>query len=182
MPDNASNGALSLSLRLAARDDAAAICDLVNASYRGLGDQRGWTSEADLVAGHRTEVADIEAALGRERSLILVGVARKEIVACVHVEKEDGDAHIGMFSVQPSQQGRGIGKWLLEEAERMAWHTLLANRIIMTVISQRPELLAFYERRGYRRTGLVSPYPTDTQVGVPKVPLTVARLAKTPRP
>lgn len=66
-------------------------------------------------------------------------------------------------------------------AERYAWRELLADQILMMVISQRPELLAFYERRGYRRTGEVLPYPTHAQVGMPKVHLTVERLVKAPQ-
>lgn len=179
MSERTGDGALTL--RPAARSDARAICDLMNASYRGFA-ERGWTSEADLVAGRRIEVEDVEAAIGRDCSLILVGVDGPQIIACVHLEKAGADAHIGMFSVQPSQQGRGIGKWLLGEAERHAWRELNADRLVMEVISQRPELLAFYERRGYRRTGEVSPYPLHAQVGIPKVPLTVERLVKAPLP
>lgn len=120
--------------------------------------------------------------LTRAQSAVLVGVAGSEIIACVHVEKTGADADIGLFSVLPSWQDQGIGKWLLNEAERHAAYVLNADRIVMTVVSQRPELLAFYQRRGYRRTGEFSAYPIDARVGTPKVDLTVERLVKLPPP
>lgn len=174
--------ALSLSLRLATRVDAAAICTLVNSSYRGIAGERGWTSEVELVTGLRAQAADIEKVLARANSAVLVGVVASAIVACVHAEKVGSDVQIGLFSVQPSWQGRGIGKWLLDEAERYAWQVLNAQRLVMTVISQRSELISFYQRRGYRRTGEISPYPVHAQVGTPKVHLTVERLEKAPQP
>ncbi len=119
MSEGTGAGALSLSLRLAARGDAQSICDLVNGSYRGLAGEHGWTSEADLVAGRSAEVADIEEAIGRVRSLIPIGVDGPGIIACVRIEKAGADVHIGMFSVQPSWQGRGIGTWLLKKRSAM---------------------------------------------------------------
>lgn len=170
-----------LSTRLATVADAAAICDLANAAYRGTTGERGWTSEADLVAGNRTDVRAVEEAITRPRSAILLALESAQIVACVQVAQEGTDGHIGLLAVSPVQQGHGTGSWLLARAEDYVWRMFGAQRAVLAVIHQRPALRAFYERRGYRRVGASSPYPIGLKVGVPKLELTVDRLVK-PRP
>ncbi|MGZ6807861.1 MAG: hypothetical protein ACXVGG_14740, partial [Mycobacteriaceae bacterium] len=60
---------------------------------------------------------------------------------------------------------------LLAEAERMALRELACSTMEMTVITQRVELIAWYERRGYRRTGQTQPFPYgDERFGVPRRP------------
>ena len=82
---------------------------------------------------------------------------------------EDGAGYFGMFSVRPNLQGGGIGKALLAEAERVAREEWQLPVMRMTVIDIRDELIAFYERRGYRRTGIKKPFPYgDERFGMPK--------------
>jgi ribosomal protein S18 acetylase RimI-like enzyme len=115
--------------------------------------------------------ADIE----RERSRVLLAermgpdANAAELLACAHVAEEDGAGYFGMFSVDPARQGGGIGKQLLAEAERMASEEWSLHAMRMTVIDVRDELIAFYERRGYRRTGIFKPFPYgDARFGLPK--------------
>jgi ribosomal protein S18 acetylase RimI-like enzyme len=92
-----------------------------------------------------------------------------ELLACAHVAVEDGAGYFGMFSVRPNLQGAGIGKAVLSEAERIAHDEWRVPTMRMTVIDIRDELIAFYERRGYRRTGIKKPFPYgDERFGVPK--------------
>ena len=73
-----------------------------------------------------------------------------------------------MFSVRPNGQGAGIGNRLLVEAERVAAEEWKCNEMCMTVIDIRDELIAWYLRRGYRRTGEHKPFPYgDARFGIP---------------
>lgn len=101
------------------------------------------------------------------------------LVSCIYVAKEKEDAYIGFFSVHPSLQGNGFGKHVLQQAETFALQNMEIQRFVMFVVSQRPELIAFYERRGYSRTGRIEDYPLHLGIGVPKVTgLTIEYLEK----
>jgi predicted N-acetyltransferase YhbS len=158
---------MNLTLRHATPADADAIAALVNAAYRPAKGQQGWTHESALVAGLRTDTAKVLAVLARADSVMLVALHAGAIVACVHVEREGSSAGIGMLAVAPAQQGKGAGHWLLCEAERVAVHTFGAHTLKLVVISARQELVSFYARRGYRKTGAVSPYPAAQGFGTP---------------
>ena len=81
-----------------------------------------------------------------------------------------GDAgYFGMFAVVPTLQRSGVGGAILAEAERIAGGEWRLPRMRMTVIDLREELIAWYERRGYHRTGETLPFPaTDPRFGLPK--------------
>lgn len=164
-----------LQFRSATLDDVDLIVALVTSAYRGEASRAGWTTEADLLEGARIEPGVLRADLERADSRVLLAERRStrsgqapELLACAHVAR-DGDAgYFGMFSVVPGLQGAGIGKRVLAECERIArdeWH-LPAMR--MSVIDVRDALIAFYERRGYRRTGILKPFPYgDARFGIP---------------
>jgi GNAT superfamily N-acetyltransferase len=105
----------------------------------------------------------------RPRSRVLIAEQDGALLACAHVAEEHGAGYFGMFSVRPGRQGGGIGKLLLAEAERVARVEWSLPAMRMTVIDIREELIAFYERRGYRRTGITKPFPYgDARFGIPK--------------
>ena len=147
--------------------DADAIACLVNKAYRPAGAERGWTHEADLVASDRTSAAQV-AGLLRPGSSVLLLLIDGTIAACVHVEQVVDACRIGMLATEPKWQNLGLGKRLLEQAERFAVDVWSARCLLMSVLSSRPELLAFYERRGYARTGERTAYPAGAGVGTPK--------------
>ena len=93
-------------------------------------------------------------------------------VSCCELRRpDDGAAYFGMFAVSPGLQGAGIGKVVLDEAERRARELWGATRMEMTVLVQREELIAWYERRGYRRSGATQPFPYgDERFGLPRRP------------
>lgn len=166
-------------LRTASVADAIAIADLVNRAYRPEAGQAGWTHESGLVSGMRTSPDQVRAALARPHSVILVVGSTAEIVACVHVEQSGVAASIGMLAVAPALQGRGLGDRMLAAAERHATRVFGVATLTLTVVAPRAELLAFYERRGYRKTGAVAAYPVAQGVGTPRVPgLTIESLEK----
>jgi ribosomal protein S18 acetylase RimI-like enzyme len=157
-----------LRFRAATTDDIDAIVALVESAYRGDASRQGWTTEADFLDGRRTGADDVSACLGRERSRILLAERDGAMLACAHVAEEDGAGYFGMFSVRPDLQGGGIGKHVLAEAERIAREEWQLPAMRMTVIDIRDELIAFYERRGYHRTGITKPFPYgDARFGLP---------------
>lgn len=151
-------------LRNATELDAGKIAMLVNRAYRPLADERGWTHEANLVSGPRTTAEQVLAQFG-SRSSILVLCRDAEIVACVHVSCRENCANIGMLATDPSYQTQGLGKQILEYAERYASAQFGTTSFRMSVLSSRPELIAFYERRGYTRTGQTESYPVSGGTG-----------------
>lgn len=158
-----------LSFRAALVSDSSDIASLANAAYRGETSRQGWTTEADLLDGLRTTTAEAQRLIESEHSIILVGIKGGEIVASVCLEKDADAAHIGMFVVNPAMQGLGVGKQLLTYAESYAQQHWDVQKFLMHVISVRNELIAFYERRGSRRTGKLRPFPVNPEMWQPKM-------------
>jgi ribosomal protein S18 acetylase RimI-like enzyme len=158
-----------LQFRAATLTDTEAVVALVESAYRGDASRVGWTTEADLLDGRRTGPDEIAANISRPLSRMLLAERNGDPVACAHVAVEDGAGYFGMFSVRPTLQGSGIGKALLAEAERIAREEWGMATMRMTVLDIRDDLIPFYERRGYRRTGIKKPFPYgDDNFGRPK--------------
>ncbi|HVZ35028.1 MAG TPA: GNAT family N-acetyltransferase, partial [Polyangiaceae bacterium] len=158
------------SVRAALAADANAIVQLVESAYRGDSSRAGWTTEADLLDGQRTDMEQVAGLLINPAARILIARTDRELLGSVLVEAETaGVAHIGMFAVRPSLQGRGIGRALLEHAELLAREVFGAERAQMSVIEQRSDILAWYRRLGYRQTGATEPFPYgNPRFGLPR--------------
>jgi len=150
-----------LSFREAMASDAEIIAQLVNSAYRGDTSRQGWTTEADLLQGSRIYMPEVLDLITAENSVILLCLQQQEIIGCVHLQKNSDAAYLGMFVVRPTLQGNGIGKQFMQTAELHAQTLWGINKIWMTVISVRQELIAYYQRRGYVRTGRFKPFPKD---------------------
>jgi GNAT superfamily N-acetyltransferase len=155
-------------IRTAIASDAHAVARLVNSAYRPVIGAGGWTHESDLVAGDRTSPEQVTALIRKPNTVLLIGLVRNEIAASALIEQAGRISLIGMLAVQPVQQATGIGKRILAEAEHYAITHFGAEMLRMNVLSTRSELLAFYVRRGYCRTGVLLDYPNNTDVGTPK--------------
>ena len=149
----------ALSFRHAEQGDAAFIADLVNSAYRGDTSRQGWTTEADLLQGKRINAEEVEKIIATDGSVILLCLQDRTVIGCVQLEKTPDAAYLGMFVVRPDLQGGGIGKTFMQAAEAHAQQLWGVKKIWMTVISVRQELLAYYQRRGYVRTGRIKPFP-----------------------
>lgn len=160
---------MPITIRSAETTDVSAIVDLVTAAYRGESSRQGWTTEAELLDGQRTDADEVEDALARPDSEILVTETDGQIVGCINVEHGDGvTAHFGMFAVDPTRQSDGIGGRLLDAAEELArrWG---CEHLALEVLQQREELQSWYRRRGYSPTGASKPFPYgDERFGVPR--------------
>lgn len=167
--------------------DAAEIAQLVNAAYRGESSRKGWTTEADLLDGLRTTTAQVAAMIKREDAFILMGVLNEQIVATVCCEWQEiafkNTAHLGMIAVKPTLQNKGYGKAMIQAAEAMCTRRWRVAGFHMAVISVRHELIAFYERLGYQRTGEFHDFPKNPDLWQPKVDaLNLQYLAKIAAP
>lgn len=161
-------------MRLATVADAPALSDLVNSAYRGESSKQGWTTEADLLGGQRTD-PEILREIVRDPGAVILVVAEgpasgERLEACVLLRRKGDHAYLGMLTTRPTRQSKGIGKRVLAAAEGWAARAWAVSRIEMTVIRQRAELIAWYGRRGYRDTGRREPFPVgDARFGVPRV-------------
>ncbi|RAJ56517.1 ribosomal protein S18 acetylase RimI-like enzyme [Streptomyces sp. Amel2xB2] len=155
--------------RVAARDDVHALVALLESAYRGESSRAGWTTEADLLDGQRTDPEGVEAVISHPGSIMLAVERDGTPVACCQLEKRGESAYFGMFAVRPELQGAGLGKTVLSEAERTVVDAWGCGEMQMTVIRQREDLIAWYVRRGYRRTGIYTPFPyDDPRFGIPR--------------
>ncbi len=142
---------------------------LVESAYRGDASRQGWTTEADLLDGQRTDVVTVATLIETPGSQVLLAIENGELRGCAQVEVYDQVGYFGMFAVNPAAQGEGIGSKILAEAERHAREQREATVMTMTVISLRKELIAYYQRRGYRVTGQSKPFPYgDERFGLPR--------------
>ena len=158
-----------LSFRTAESSDISTIIELVNSAYRGESGKVGWTTEADLLDGQRTDATEITRLLNADDSMILLCQKNGDIIASVHLEKHEEGAYLGMLSVNPAVQNQGIGKRLMAEAERIAKAQWAAEKMVMMVITLRNDIISFYQRYGYVRTGRTEPVPTAENYGIQKV-------------
>ena len=159
-----------LAFRWADHDDVEAVVALVESAYRGDASRQGWTTEADLLDGQRTDEAAVSALLGDRASRLLLACVDGDVAGCCHLQDRGGAlAYLGMFAVRPDRQGAGVGRAILQEAERWTAAIWGATRLSMTVIRQRDDLIAWYGRRGYRLTGETVAFPYgDERFGVPR--------------
>jgi ribosomal protein S18 acetylase RimI-like enzyme len=166
---NTTTEPVRLAFRPAQASDVAAIVALVESAYRGDVSKQGWTTEADMLEGQRTDPGGVAALIGKPGSVVLLAESDAGLLACAHIEQQGTAGYFGMFSVRPHLQGGGFGRSVLAEAERIARDEWGCTEMQMTVISIRDELIAWYERRGYHRTGQYKPFPYDDErFGIPK--------------
>jgi ribosomal protein S18 acetylase RimI-like enzyme len=158
-------------IRPATLNDVPALVALVNSAFRGDSSRAGWTTEADLLGGIRVDQDRLESQVTAQGHVIFVHESDGAIVGCVHLERTGERCYLGMLTTKPTLQGSGIGRRMVLAAEQWArthWH---AREMQMTVIVQRPELVAWYERLGYRVTGERKPFPYgDERWGLPTRP------------
>lgn len=160
-----------MEFRVAGPGDASSIVTLVESAYRGAVSRAGWTTEADILDGQRTDLEEVSTILLDQSCRIVLAHSGGALFGTVMVRNEAEAAYVGMLAIRPDCQARGLGRQLLEQAERLAAETFSANKTEMTVIIQREELIRWYERRGYRRTERREPFPYgNPRFGLPKRP------------
>lgn len=156
-------------IRTATATDLPALHALIERAYRGDSARAGWTHEADLLGGQRTDLAALAEMSADPDQHLLIAVEEGVLVGCVNVtRKADGRGYLGLLTVEPECQAAGLGRRLIAAAEDRA-RGFGATVMEMTVIASRGELIAWYERRGYGLTGERRPFPLDDRrFGLPK--------------
>jgi ribosomal protein S18 acetylase RimI-like enzyme len=137
-----------------------ALHALVESAYRGDSARAGWSHEADWLSGPRTSEAYLAEVLTSPRTCLLVAEADGALIGTVTItDLGERRAYLGMLGVSPLAQATGLGRKLLTAAEADAKARFGTRWMEMTVIALRRELVAWYERRGYRLTGERRPFP-----------------------
>jgi ribosomal protein S18 acetylase RimI-like enzyme len=165
-------------ISVATINDIPQLLQLINNAYRGEEAKKGWTHEADLIDGTvRTDAASLNELIQKPSAVLLKYELDDIVVGCVYLEKEANNLYLGMLSVSSQRQAQGIGKKLLKAADEYAKQNG-CEKIEMTVISVRNELIAWYERNGYQRTSKTKPFPADGRFGNPREKLEFIYLDK----
>ncbi len=156
----------NLHISIACLKDVEAITSLLNSAYRGEDSKKGWTTEANLIAGEvRTSNENLQKVMQKTDSVVLKFTdANNVVIGCVNLQQHDAKLYLGMLSVSPFLQNAGIGKQLLAAADEYALQ-LNCISIYMTVITQRIELINWYKRQGYTDTGERKPFIEDGETG-----------------
>ena len=150
----------SVTVRIATLEDLPRLHPVIERAYRGDSARQGWTHEADLLSGERIDNASLRAMMADPAQILLVAEQGDAAVGCVSLTaRGDGLVYLGLLCVDPTRQAGGIGKVIIAAAEKVSRDQLDADRIEMTVIDRRAELIAYYERRGFVRTGERRPFP-----------------------
>lgn len=165
----------SVQLRVATHDDTNNVVNLLNRCYRS---DEGWTNEADLIGGIRTTTDEIASMIDNPNNYLFVfdsPQGSNDVLGCISVDfspmNGEPAAYIGTFAVHPHLQGKGIGDVMLAAVETFATRHAQAKQLShlsMSILSHRPELLRYYQRRGYQLTGKKMPFPNDGNNGDPK--------------
>lgn len=158
-----------LTIRNAGVDDIAALNALIHSAYRGEASRAGWTTEADLLDGQRTDPDDLADILADPCQALLTAWREDAPIGCILIaDRGQGMGYFGMLSVRPDLQAAGLGRRLIAAAEAELAARFGARRILISVLPQRSELIAWYERLGYRPTGETLPFPYgDPRFGLP---------------
>lgn len=161
---------MTVHIRTATLADVPALLDLVHSAYRGESARSGWTHEADMLDGQRTDTAALTEIIQDPAQRILLAEDQAGLAGCVQIsDQAGGKAYLGLLSTAPERQAQGLGRRLIDSAEDLARREFGAGIMEMTVIRQREELVAYYERRGYARTGEERPFPLDdSRFGIPR--------------
>jgi ribosomal protein S18 acetylase RimI-like enzyme len=162
----------------ATAEDVSSLNKLINSGYRGEYSKKGWTTEANILEGSRTNEAELTEIIGDAKNMMLKFTANNQIIGCVLLVEKEQQLYLGMLTVSPELQNSGLGKKLLLEAEVHAKKLGLPT-ITMTVISLREELIDWYKRHGYADTGAREPFPvSDIHISIVEQPLEFIVLEK----
>lgn len=168
---------MNMKIGFAQPHETEVLVQMINQAYRGTD---SWTGERNLIAGARTHSAEIGALIADDETQFLVlRDEAQQVLGCIVAEQVGDYAYLGLFAIAPSTQKTGLGKALLAGAEHFSqgfWRGIKGSK--MTVITARPELIAYYERRGYQQSDELQAFPHDADVGVPTQDLQLVTMYK----
>lgn len=162
----------TVTYRIAGPADAPAVRALIESGYRGDSARKGWSNEADLLDGDRTTPEEVAAMIAAPEKRVLLAERDGALVGTVTItDLGQGLAYMGLLCIDPDLQAGGLGRALVAEVEKLAASAFGATRMELIVVDARAELIAWYERRGYVRTGELRPFPLPLDVSFQMVVL-----------
>lgn len=165
-------------ITIATLENVTEITNLVNSAYRGETSKKGWTTEANILEGTRITETELIEILQDTNNTFLIYQENNKIIGTVLLTNKKTKLYLGMLTISPELQNSGLGKKLLQAAEDFA-HSVQLPKIVMTVITIREELIAWYKRNGYLDTGEREPFPANfDDVVLHSEPLTFMVLEK----
>ncbi|WP_292066750.1 GNAT family N-acetyltransferase [Brevundimonas sp. UBA7664] len=158
-----------IDIRAATTADIPALHRLVESAYRGEASRAGWTTEADLLDGQRTDPEELADILADPKQALLTAWLGDGLVGCVLIaDRGDSTGYLGMLSVSPTLQGSGLGRRLVAAAHRGLAERFGARQVRISVFPYREALVGWYQRLGYAPTGETLPFPyDDPRSGIP---------------
>ncbi|HEX7773999.1 MAG TPA: GNAT family N-acetyltransferase [Pyrinomonadaceae bacterium] len=143
------------STRVATPADAAKITGVINAAFR--------IAEEFFIDGNRITQAEVEKLLAK--GTFLLAETGENLDGCVYVELRGERSYLGLLSVDPGRQQRGIGSFLMKAAENYCRER--GSRFMdILIVNLREDLPSFYRKRGYGENG-TTPFPEDVETKIP---------------
>jgi GNAT superfamily N-acetyltransferase len=139
-------------VRQAEASEAARIAGVINAAFG--------PAERFFVMGDRISVDDAREFFTKGAFLVA-----GDFAGVIYVELRGDRAYFGLLSVDPAQQGAGIGRLLVTAAEDFA-RANGCRFMDIKVVNLRTELPPRYEKLGYRQTG-TAPWPAGEPSKLP---------------
>jgi GNAT superfamily N-acetyltransferase len=143
-----------IEIRTAVPADIEAIVCLINAAF---------VVERVVIDGDRTDAESVLALMSTGKFLLAEDGGG--LVGCAYIEQRGERSYLGLLSVAPESQGRGLGRQLVAAAEEYS-REVGCRAIDLRIVSARVELLPFYRHLGYIENG-TAPFPSDVQTKVP---------------
>lgn len=168
-----------MAIKKATIADVHELITLVNSAYRGEDSRQGWTTEADILDGARTDRDMLIEQINTKDAAIIIYTdeTTNQIIGSIYQEVKGNKLYVGMLSVSPLAQGKGIGTLLLDFAAAYG-REHNCNVLTGTIIGGRAELMNWYSRYGFRYTGNTFPFPSEKRFGIPKRPLELLEIEK----
>jgi len=141
-------------IRIAVAEDVPPLVRLINASF---------CVEQPFIEGDRIDAEGIRGYM--EKGKFLLAEDSTGLMGCVYVELREDRGYVGLLGVDPSRQGIGLGRILMDAAENY-FREVGCIAIDLRIISPRKPLLGFYRHLGYLQTGTAA-FAPDVPVKVP---------------
>jgi sugar-phosphatase len=132
----------TLTMRRASANDLAAMVQLINSAF----------SVEKFIEGERTNKNELSERMRKGEFLLACDESGK-LVASVYVEVRGARGYFGMLAVDPTRQGNGLGRKMVEAAEEYC-RGKGCTAMDLTVLSLRPELPPLYHKLGYVESGV----------------------------
>lgn len=168
-----------LTFSVASPSDAERIQTLLHAAFRADDSRPNWTADPEMNRRFTVDLNDLTAKLGDPDTVYLIAPSSSpgshELTACIGITKitltKDRPspvtgARLSHVAIDPTLHRGGLGKRLLEYAEKYSREELGAQVLSLDALSTRIELIEWYHRRGFRKTGEVVPFPVKLKDGL----------------